>query len=174
MGKKEEENRIILSFFGGLICGLNQLVSFSIFIFRVCNDCQRLLIFLIITLLPALTPSNSCHMEHSSSQKNSSDDEKVTSVNDKLGNKENDNWKPTFLLTITWEYGSLASPVVVGSKTETLLRHIAMVAKFLDNHKPKKSLKVHSHYFKLHRSYSNSFNLANLGEIFFGTVSILI
>ena len=36
------------------------------------------------------------------------------------------------------------------------------------------SLKVFSHYFKLYRSYSVSFNLANLGEIFFGTVSIVI
>ena len=35
-------------------------------------------------------------------------------------------------------------------------------------------VKVYSHYFKLHRSYSISFNLANLGEIFFGTVSIVI
>ena len=127
--------------FGGLICGLNQLVFFSISIFRVCNDCQRLLIFLIITLFPALTPPNSCHMEHSSCQKNSSDDEKVTSVNDKLGNKENDNWKPTLLLTVTCEYGSLASPVVVGSKKEKLLRHVAMVAKFLDDNKPKSHLK---------------------------------
>ena len=63
---------------------------------------------------------------------------------------------------------------MVGSKKEKLLRHVAMVAKFLDDNKPKKSLKVHSHYFKLHRSYSNSFNLANVGEIFLGTVSILI
>ena len=80
-------------------------------------------------------------MEHSSCQKNSSDDEKVTSVNDKLGNKENDNWKPTLLLTVTCEYGSLASPVVVGSKKEKLLRHVAMVAKFLDDNKPKSHLK---------------------------------
>ena len=128
-------------FFGGLICGLNQLVFFSISIFRVCNDCQRLLIFLIITLFPALTPPNSCHMEHSSCQKNSSDDEKVTSVNDKLGNKENDNWKPTLLPTVTCEYGCLASPVVVGSKKEKLLRHVAMAAKFLDDNKPKSHLK---------------------------------
>ena len=35
-------------------------------------------------------------------------------------------------------------------------------------------LKVYSHHFKLHRSYSISFNFAYLGEIFFGTVSIVI
>ena len=44
-------------------------------------------------------------------------------------------------------------------------RHVTMVAKFLV---------VYSHYFKLHRSYSISFILANLGEIFSGTVSIVI
>ena len=38
----------------------------------------------------------------------------------------------------------------------------------------KSHLKVYSHYFKLHRSYSISFNLANLGKIFPGTVSIVI
>ena len=37
----------------------------------------------------------------------------------------------------------------------------------------KSHLKVYLHYFKLHRSYSISFNLADLGEIFFGTVSIV-
>ena len=50
------------------------------------------------------------------------------------------------------------------------------IAKFLDDdNKPIKPLKStsDSHYYKLHRSYSVSFNLANLGEIFFGTISIL-
>ena len=36
----------------------------------------------------------------------------------------------------------------------------------------KSHLKVYSHYFKLHRSFSISFNLANLGEIFFGTIHV--
>ena len=49
-------------------------------------------------------------------------------------------------------------------REEKLLRHVAMVAKFLDDN--------YSHYFKLHRSYSSSFNLANLCGTFFGTVSI--
>ena len=31
-------------------------------------------------------------------------------------------------------------------------------------------LKVYSHYFKPHQSYSISFNLANLGKVFFGAV----
>ena len=38
----------------------------------------------------------------------------------------------------------------------------------------KSYLKVYSHYFKLHRFYSISFNLFNLCEIFFRTVSIVI
>ena len=40
-----------------------------------------------------------------------------------------------------------------------------MVAKFLDDNKPKIHLKENSPYFKLHRSYSISFNLSNLGGI---------
>ena len=51
------------------------------------------------------------------------------------------------------------------NREEKSSRHVAMVAKFLV---------VYSHYFKLHRSYSISFKLANLGEIFSGTVSIVI
>ena len=42
---------------------------------------------------------------------------------------------------------------------EKSLRHAGIVAKFLDDKKPKTSLKVHSHYFKLHRSYSISFKV---------------
>ena len=51
--------------------------------------------------------------------------------------------------------------------------HVTMVAKFLDDNKLS-HLKAYLHYFKLHQSYLISFNLANLGEIFFGTVSIVI
>ena len=58
------------------------------------------------------------------------------------------------------------------NREEKSLRQVAKVAKFLDNNKPIKSL--YSNYFKLNRSYSISFNLATLGEIFFGTVSIVI
>ena len=57
---------------------------------------------------------------------------------------------------------------------EKSLRQAVMVAMFLDDSKPIKLLKIYSHYFILRRSYSVSFNLANLGEIFFGTVSISI
>ena len=56
-------------------------------------------------------------------------------------------------------------------REKTSLRHVAMVAKNLDANKAKSHLKVHSHYFKLHRSYSVSFNLLNLCEILFRTVS---
>ena len=38
----------------------------------------------------------------------------------------------------------------------------------------KSHLKVAEHYFKLYRSYSISHNLANLGEMFFGTLSTVI
>ena len=44
-----------------------------------------------------------------------------------------------------------------------LLRHVAMVAKFLDDNKPKIHLRSK---FALHRCYSMSFNLSHVGEIF--------
>ena len=52
------------------------------------------------------------------------------------------------------------------SREEKLLCHIAMVAKFLDEKKLKTSLKVNLQFFKLHRSYSISFNLSHVDEIF--------
>ena len=58
------------------------------------------------------------------------------------------------------------------NREEKSLRHVAMIAKFWGDIKPIKP--VYSHYFKLHQSYSISFNLANLGEIFFETLSIVI
>ena len=72
-----------------------------------------------------------------------------------------------------WTSGrSLPYKGVLKYREEKLLRHVALVAKFLDDSEPIKSLKVCSHYFKLHRSFSVSFKLADLGEISFGTVSI--
>ena len=44
------------------------------------------------------------------------------------------------------------------------LRHVAMVAKFVDDNKQKTSEKS-LNYFKLPRPYSVSFNLSNIGEI---------
>ena len=52
------------------------------------------------------------------------------------------------------------------NREEKSLRHVAMVATFLDDNKPKRHLQVDSHCFKLHRSYLISFNLSNVGEIF--------
>ena len=49
---------------------------------------------------------------------------------------------------------------VVTVREEKSFRHVAMVAKFLDDNKSKR------HCFKLHRSYLISFNLSNVGEIF--------
>ena len=46
------------------------------------------------------------------------------------------------------------------------LRHVAIVANFLDDNKPISDLKVYLHYFKLHRSYSISFKLENVDENF--------
>ena len=60
------------------------------------------------------------------------------------------------------------------NREEKSLRHVAMVAKIWMTANRKSHLKVYSHYFKLHQSYSVSFNFKNLGEIFFGTVSIVI
>ena len=48
-------------------------------------------------------------------------------------------------------------------RQEESLRHVAMVATFLDDNKPKRHC---SHCFKLHRAYLISFNLSNVGEIF--------
>ena len=42
----------------------------------------------------------------------------------------------------------------ISYREETSLRHVAMVAKYLDDNKPKMHLKSNSHCFKLHRSYS--------------------
>ena len=52
-------------------------------------------------------------------------------------------------------------------REEKSLHHVAMVETFLDDNKPKLHLlNENSHCFKLHRSYSLSFNLSNVGEIF--------
>ena len=53
------------------------------------------------------------------------------------------------------------------TREEKSLRHVAMVAKFLDDNKPKRHLKSGFALFhwKLHRSYLISFNLSNVGEI---------
>ena len=75
------------------------------------------------------------------------------------------------IINESWNF----APKLRSNREEKSLRHVSMVAKFLDDKKPKKSLKnVYSHYFKLHLSYSVSFNLANPGEIFFGTISNVI
>ena len=61
------------------------------------------------------------------------------------------------------------------NREEKSLRHITMVAKFLDDNKPVKSLKSLFALFQISPILFNIlFNLANLGAIFFGTVSIVI
>ena len=52
--------------------------------------------------------------------------------------------------------------------------HVAMVAKFLDDNKLIKSLKSLFALFQTSPILFNFIYLANLGEIFFGTVSIVI
>ena len=54
-------------------------------------------------------------------------------------------------------------------REEKSLRHVAIAAKFLDENKLRTSLNsLNSHCFKRHCSYSVSFNLSNVGEIFWG------
>ena len=47
------------------------------------------------------------------------------------------------------------------NRAEKSLRHVAIATKFLDDNKLKIHLKVNLHCFKVHRSYSVSFNLSN-------------
>ena len=56
----------------------------------------------------------------------------------------------------------------ISNEEEKSLRHVAMVAQFLDDNKPIKSPKSPFALFQT-LSYSISFTLENLGEIFFGT-----
>ena len=54
-----------------------------------------------------------------------------------------------------------------GAGAEKSLRHVVMVVKFLD--KPKtRHFKSEFTLFQIHRPYSISFNLSNVGEIFWG------
>ena len=55
---------------------------------------------------------------------------------------------------------------LICNREEKSLRRVAMVVKFLDDNKPEK--KVNSHSFKLHRSYSVSFNLFQMLAKFSG------
>ena len=53
------------------------------------------------------------------------------------------------------------------SVTKATRKNVALVAKFLDG---KKVENVTLNCFKLHRSYSISFNLSSVGEIFWGCI----
>ena len=64
-----------------------------------------------------------------------------------------------------WESGCLTIKHKL-NREEKSLHHVAMVAKFLDDNKPIKSIRTIS-------NFTNVIELANLSEIiFFGTVSI--
>ena len=52
------------------------------------------------------------------------------------------------------------------NREEKSLRHVAMVAKFLDDDKSESHLKSEFSLFQLHRSFLISFNLSKVGEIF--------
>ena len=58
-------------------------------------------------------------------------------------------------------------PDIYIEREKKSLCHVAMVAKFLDDNKPKMSLKK-SHSFKLQQPCSVSFDLSNVGDIFWG------
>ena len=63
----------------------------------------------------------------------------------------------------------ILSPYGQCAREEKTLRHVAMVAKLLDDNKSKRHLKKVDSYsdcFKLHRSYLISFNFSNGGHIF--------
>ena len=51
-------------------------------------------------------------------------------------------------------------------REEKSLRHVALVAKRLDDNKPKIYQKENLHRLKVHRSYLISFNLSKVCEIF--------
>ena len=51
-------------------------------------------------------------------------------------------------------------------REEKSLRHVSMVAKFLDNNEPKIYFKSGFALFQPNPSYSTSFNLSNVGEMF--------
>ena len=72
------------------------------------------------------------------------------------------------ILLLRWQFSTFR----YYNREEKLLRHIAIVAKFLDDVKSNMEchLKKNSHCFKLHWSYSISFNISNVGEIFLGQV----
>ena len=56
--------------------------------------------------------------------------------------------------------------ILVTNGEEKLLRHVVMVASFLDDNKPKILFKSKFALFQVHRTYSISFDLSNVGEIF--------
>ena len=56
--------------------------------------------------------------------------------------------------------------ILVTNREEKLLRHVVMVASFLDDNKPKILFKSKFALFQVHRTYSISFDLSNVGEIF--------
>ena len=64
-----------------------------------------------------------------------------------------------FLSVIIWL-------ILVTNREEKLLRHIVMVATFLDDNKPKILFKSKFALFQVHGTYSISFDFSNVGEIF--------
>ena len=70
-------------------------------------------------------------------------------------------------------YSDMYNPRLT-NREEKSLRHVAMVAKFWDDNKPIKSLKSLCALFQTLPILFSFIKLANLGDIFFGTVSIVI
>ena len=62
--------------------------------------------------------------------------------------------------------GIVTGEALISYREEKSLRHVAMVAKFSDDNKSKRHLKSGFALFQLHQSYLISFNLSNVGEIF--------
>ena len=64
-----------------------------------------------------------------------------------------------FLSVIIWL-------ILITNRQEKFLRHVVMMATFLDDNKPKFLFKSKFALFQVHRTYSISFDLSNVGEIF--------
>ena len=109
-------------------------------------------LFFIIQFNGSLIPWTSAHLNRLFKTSSSSLDLKVSNAEYCNGDTPRQHW------------GVMPHSLY---REEKSLRHFAGVEKFLDNNKPRLHLlKVNSHCFKLRRSYSVSFNLSNVGEIF--------
>ena len=173
MGKKEEENRIILPFFWWVDLWF-KLVGFLLHLYIPCvwlSEAADLLDYNAVPSTDAiqllsygtqLLPKKQLRWWKSNFRKWQTGKQRKWQL---------ETYIPSHSNLRIWHSGLASSGREQKREVVTSRCHGSKISRW---QQAKKSLKVHSHYFKLHRSYPNSFNLANLGEIFFGTVSIVI